>query len=401
MPHFDYLVIGAGAGGASVAYELSKVATVVLIEREIGAGYHSTGRSAAVISENYGPLAWQALVTASRPFFETPPPGFADHSLLHQTGALYLAAPDNEAELVAASRGLKQRNVRCEILPATEASTLCPVVKTNPFSLALWEPRCADIDANALLQGYLRLGRSQGLKVLLSTEAISLERRGGLWHLALSNTSLTSNSVINAAGAWADDVARRAGIKPKGLRPYRRTAVTFDPPSGADIRSWPMTFDVAETWYFKPEAGRVMVSPVDKTATEPCDATPDEFDVAVAVDRIQQVTTMTVPRIHSKWAGLRTFAADEQPVIGPDPDEPSFVWLAGQGGNGVMGAPAAAQLAAVLATGSNLPEFIETYGLELEGITPARLSRHNAQNVSIALGRDNSLGQGSTHTQDQ
>jgi D-arginine dehydrogenase len=134
-----------------------------------------------------------------------------------------------------------------------------------------------------------------------------------------------------------------------------------------------MTFDVAETWYFKPEGGRMMVSPVDKTATGSCDAAADEFDVAVAVDRIQQVTTMTVPRIHSKWAGLRTFAADEQPVIGPDPDEPSFVWLAGQGGNGVMGAPAAAQLAAVLATGSNLPEFIETYRLELKGITPARM----------------------------
>jgi D-arginine dehydrogenase len=134
-----------------------------------------------------------------------------------------------------------------------------------------------------------------------------------------------------------------------------------------------MTFDVAETWYFKPEGGRMMVSPVDKTATGPCDAAADEFDVAVAVDRIQQVTTMTVPRIHSKWAGLRTFTADEQPVIGLDPDEPSFVWLAGQGGNGVMGAPAAAQLAAVLATGSNLPEFIETYGLELKGITPARM----------------------------
>src|SRR5262249_11307990 len=133
MPHFDFLVIGAGAAGASVAYELSKVATVVLIEREIGPGYHSTGRSAAVISENYGPLAGQAWVTASRSFFETPPPGFADHSLLHQIGALYLAAPDNEAELAAASRGLKQRNVRCQLLPATEAGTLCPVVKTNHF----------------------------------------------------------------------------------------------------------------------------------------------------------------------------------------------------------------------------------------------------------------------------
>ncbi len=342
MDHFDYIVIGGGAAGASVAYELSKVATVALLEREIGPGYHSTGRSAAVISENYGPLGWQALVTASRPFFERPPSGLAQYPLLRPIGALYLATPDNAAELEACSRELLRRNVPCRLMPPDDARTLCPVVRTDTFSLALVEPGCADIDASALLQGYLRLGKSQGLTTLMSSEALALERRGGLWRVATSDASLTANSVINAAGAWADDIARRAGIKPKGLQPYRRTAVTFDPPPGTDVRSWPMTFEVAETWYFKPEARRVMVSPVDKTATEPCDAAPDEFDVAVAVDRIQQATTMTVPRIHSKWAGLRTFAPDEQPVIGPDPDEPSFIWLAGQGGNGVMGAPAAA-----------------------------------------------------------
>jgi D-arginine dehydrogenase len=187
--------------------------------------------------------------------------------------------------------------------------------------------------------------------------------------------------VINAAGAWADDLAARAGIKTKGLRPYRRTAITFDPPAGADMRSWPMTFDVAGTWYFKPDGGRVMVSPVDKAATDPCDAAPDEIDVAVAVDRIERVTTMTVSRIHSKWAGLRTFAIDEQPVIGPDPDEGSFIWLAGQGGNGVMVAPAAAQLAAALATGSTLPGFVATSCIDLETMTPARLSRNRSENT--------------------
>ena len=308
MDHFDYIVIGGGAAGASVAYELSKVATVALLEREIGPGYHSTGRSAAVISENYGPLGWQALVTASRPFFERPPFGLAQLPLLHPIGALYLATPDNAAELEACSRELERRNVPCRLIPPADARTLCPVVRIDTFSLALVEPGCADIDASALLQGYLRLGKSQGLTTLMSSEALALERRGGLWRVVTSDASLTANSVINAAGAWADDIARRAGIKLKGLQPYRRTAVTFDPPPGTDVRSWPMTFEVAETWCFKPEARRVMVSPVDKTATEPCDAAPDEFDVAVAVDRIQQATTMTVPRIHGKWAGLRTFA---------------------------------------------------------------------------------------------
>jgi D-arginine dehydrogenase len=387
MPHFDYVVIGGGAAGASVAYELSKVASVALIEREMGTGYHSTGRSAAVISENYGPLGWQALVTASRPFFEVPPPGFADHPLLRRIGALYLATPEDEVELAASAAELDRRNVEHRMLPASEARKFCPVVRTDGFSLALLEPGCADIDANALLQGYLRLARDRGLGVLLSTEATSLERSDGCWHLAASGTTLTASSVVNAAGAWADDLARRAGIQPKGLQPYRRTAITFDPPAGVDVRTWPMTFDQAETWYFKPEAGRVMVSPVDKTATEPCDAAPDEFDIAVAIDRIERATTMTVPRVHSKWAGLRTFAPDEQPVIGADADEPSFIWLAGQGGNGVMGAPAAAQLAAAVATGSNLPEFVARSGMDLAAIAPARLQGRPAR-LQGRKGRD-------------
>ena len=372
MPHFDYGVIGGGAAGASVAYELSNVAAVVLVEREMAPGYHSTGRSAAVISENYGPLGWRALVTASRPFFESPPAGFADYPLLHPIGALYLATPENEVELVASSRELDQRRVEYRLFPAGEARRFCPVVRTDDFSLALLEPGCADIDADALLQGYLRLGRAQGLQILLSTEAVSLERRGGRWHVRASDTDLTASAVVNAAGAWADDLAARAGIRPKGLQPYRRTAITFDPPAGMDVRTWPMTFDMAEAWYFKPEAGRVMVSPVDKTATEPCDAAPDEYDIAVAIDRIERATTLTVPRVHSKWAGLRTFATDEQPVIGPDPDEPSFIWLAGQGGNGVMSAPAAARLAAAIATGATVPEFATSCGVDLAAMLPGR-----------------------------
>lgn len=381
MSRFDYLVIGGGAAGASVAYELSKMATVALIEREMAPGYHSTGRSAAVISENYGPSGWQALVTASRDFFENPPPGFADHPLLHRIGAVYLATPDNEAELVAASRELDRRNVQHRLLPGEAVRAICPVVRLDGFSLALHEPGCADIDAAALLQGYLRLARAQGLTVLLATEAISLRRSGGLWHVTTSGTSVTACSVINAAGAWADDIATKAGLEPKGLQPYRRTAITFDPPPGMDVRSWPMTFDVAETWYFKPESGRVMVSPVDKTPSAACDAVPDEFDVAMAVDRIERAITLTVPRIVSKWAGLRTFASDAQPVIGPDPDAPSFIWLAGQGGNGVMGAPAAARLAAAIATRSSLPDFATCSGVDLAGVSPARFPGSTAQHI--------------------
>lgn len=381
MQPFDFIVIGGGIAGVSVAYELSKQASVALIEREMAPAFHSTGRSAAVISENYGPLGWQALVTASRNFFETLPAGFADHPLLHRIGALYLAAAEEEAGLVASSEELSRRQVLHRLLPADEARALCPVVRTDGFSLALLEPGCADIDVHALVQGYLRLGKAAGLQTLLSTEAISLVRRDGLWHVAVSGTTMMARSVINAAGAWADDLARCAGVQPKGLQPHRRTAITFDPPADADVRTWPMTFDTAETWYFKPEAGRVMVSPVDKTATAPCNAAPEEFDIAVAIDRIERATTMTVPRVHSKWAGLRTFAPDSQPVIGTDPDEPSFIWLAGQGGNGVMGAPASAQLAAAMATGANLPDFAGRDGVNLAAIAPGRFQRTRVQDT--------------------
>ncbi|HUA76547.1 MAG TPA: FAD-binding oxidoreductase, partial [Acetobacteraceae bacterium] len=272
---------------------------------------------------------------------------------------------------------LARRGVEHLLIQASEAGAFCPVVRTGDFSAALYEPGCADIDAHALLQGYLRAARADGLEILLSTEAVFLERRGGRWHLAASGVTLTAGSVIDAAGAWADDVAGKAGIRPKGLQPYRRTAITFDPPASADVRTWPMTFDMAETWYFKPEAGRVMASPVDKTASAPCDAAPEELDIAVAIDRIERATVMTVQKVQSKWAGLRTFAPDGQPVIGADPDEPSFIWLAGQGGNGVMGAPAAARLAAAIAMGAGLPEFVANSGINLDAIAPARFAAVN------------------------
>jgi len=372
--HFDCVVVGGGVAGASVAYELSQQARVVLVEREVGLGYHSTGRSAAVISENYGPLGWQTLVTASRPFFEAPPPGFAATPLLHRIGALYFGTAAQSGELAMAKTELERRGVPCTLMSAAEAAPLSPTVRAELFATALHEPNCADIDADALVQGYVRLGKAKGLQAMMSTEAVQLERRGGVWHVRTSGAAFTADKVVNAAGSWADDVAQRASIRPKGLTPYRRTAITFDPPVGADLRTWPMTFDQDETWYFKPEAGRVMVSPVDKTATLPCDAAPEEYDIAIAVNRIEMATTMKVSRIISRWAGLRTFAPDQQPVIGPDPDEASFCWLAGQGGNGVMGAPAAAKLTAALVLGQTPPAFLDAYRLDLNGLLPGRFA---------------------------
>ncbi|MCC6470504.1 MAG: FAD-binding oxidoreductase [Alphaproteobacteria bacterium] len=370
---FDFIVIGAGAAGVSVAGELSLKGRVALVERESAPAYHSTSRSAAVLAENYGPVGWQRLSTASRPFFENPPAGFAEHPLLRPLGALFLATEAEAPALEESARELARRGVPHRLLPAREAGALSPTVRREPFALALHEPGCADIDAAALVQGYVRLVRRNGASVVLDAEVRSIERRGGTWRVEAGKAMLAAPILVNAAGAWADDIAALAGLPRRGVTPYRRTAITFDPPEGADTRSWPMTFDMAETWYFKPEAGRIMVSPVDKTPSPPCDCRPEDYDVAVAVDRIEQATTMQVRRIHSCWAGLRTFAPDEQPVIGPDPADPGFVWLAGQGGNGVMAAPAAARLAAALATGAGVPAALARLGVGVAATSPGRL----------------------------
>ena len=371
---YEFLVIGAGAAGSSVAYELSTRGAVALIERETAPAYHSTSRSAAVLAENYGPVGWQRLSTASRSFFENPPEGFTEHPLLKPLGALFFATSDEAHILEDSAHELSRRGVAHRLLSPREALALCPVVKIEPFALALHEPGCADIDAASLVQGYLKLARRNGADVVLESEALRIDRTDREWRVEAGGAVLRAPVLVNAAGAWADDVAALAGLKRRGVKPYRRTAITIDPPAGHDAMRWPMTFDTAETWYFKPEAGRIMVSPVDKTPTPPCDCQPEELDIAIAADRIQQVTSMEVRRIHRSWAGLRTFAPDEQPVIGPDPDEPSFHWLAGQGGNGVMGGPAAARLCASLALGEGVPPAHRALGIDLADISPSRLA---------------------------
>jgi len=375
---FDFLVIGAGAAGTSAAYELSRKGRVALVERESAPAYHSTSRSAAVLAENYGPVGWQRLSTASRAFFENPPQDFAEHPLLRPLGALFFATEAEAPSLERSAKELARRGVPHRLLTAREAAALSPTVRVEPFAIALHEPGCADIDAAALVQGYIRGARRNGATIALDAAVRAIAKANGRWVVDAGKTTLEAPVLVNAAGAWADDIAALAGLPRRGVQPYRRTAITFDPPEGADSARWPMTFDVAETWYFKPEAGRIMVSPVDKTATPPCDCQPEELDVAVAVDRIEQATTMRVRRIHSRWAGLRTFAPDEQPVVGADPDAEGFFWLAGQGGNGVMAAPAAARLLASLATGGGVPADLAALGVDTGAIAPARLVREEA-----------------------
>jgi D-arginine dehydrogenase len=368
----DFIVIGAGIAGASVAYELSLHGEVVVLEMESTPGYHSTGRSAAVMSENYGPALWSRLVTASRAFLEAPPGGFTDVPLVTPRGALFLARDGEQAQLAAQAKELKRRGASIQLTSAEEALRFCPVIKASEFASALYEPDCMDIDTNALLAGYLKMLRARGGRLVSGGKVEALKRSGNVWRVSTPRGEFEAPVVVNAAGGWVQQIASLAGLSYRNVVPFRRTAVTFDPPSGSAIQTWPMTFDVAETFYFKPEAGRIMVSPVDMAVSEPCDAQADELEVAIAIDRIHRFTTMEVRSVKHKWGGLRTFAPDHEPVIGRDPEEPSFIWLAGQGGNGVMGGAAAARLAAGFALDAGISSDIAALGVTAANVSPGR-----------------------------
>ena len=356
----------------SVAYELSQHGSVIVLEAENNPGYHSTGRSAAVLSENYGPAIWSRLVTASRSFLETPPEGFADVPLVSPRGALFLALEHEQDTLRAQAEELVGRGAKLDLTTPEDALRFCPVIRADKFALALYEPDCLDVDTDALMAGYGRGFRRRGGQVFTSARVVRLAREAGGWRVWTDKDAFFAATVVNAAGGWVQQISLMAGLGYRNVVPFRRTAVTFDPPAGSDIRTWPMTFDVAETFYFKPEAGRIMVSPVDMEPSEPCDAQADELETAIAIDRIQTFTTFEVTSISHKWGGLRTFAPDHEPVIGPDPEAENFIWLAGQGGNGVMGGAAAARLAASLATGNGIPADIAALGITRESVSPAR-----------------------------
>jgi len=232
-----------------------------------------------------------------------------------------------------------------------------------------------DIDVHALHQGYLRGLRERGGALTCNAEVQALSRHGGRWRVQMRAGEMAAPLIVNAAGAWADEIARLAGARPIGLLPKRRTAITFDLPQGAAVAGWPAVIDVDEQWYFKPDAGRLLASPADETPSAPCDAQPDEYDVALLVDRLTRVTTLQVPRIRARWAGLRSFVADRTIVAGFDAQIEGFFWLAGQGGYGIQTAPAVARLAAALVAGRAMPPDIAELGVDAAALSPERLAR--------------------------
>lgn len=367
----DFLVVGGGIAGASAGYFLAAHGQVTLLEREAVPGYHSTGRSAALFSEYYGNGAVRALTAASRSFYAAPPPGFRQ-ALLSPRGVLALCPHGAEprfTEVLAA--GLAAPTPVRELFPA-EAQRYCPVVRPEWFSRAMLKPAAMDIDVDAVHQGFLRGISERGGRVVRSAGVRALTRRGGMWRAVTDAGQFTAGCIVNAAGAWADEIARLAGVAEIGLIPLRRSACIVAPPAASDVSGWPMVADVTETFYFKPESGRLLLSPADATPVPPGDARPDDIDIATAIDRVQEATTLEIRHVQHAWAGLRCAVRDDTPVIGQDRGEASFVWLAGLSGYGIQTAPAVGQLAAALATGTPPQLGDHNAGIELAGLSPGR-----------------------------
>lgn len=344
------LIIGGGVAGLSAAAALSSELRVTVLEGEDSIGFHSSGRSATMLHYALGNPLVRALTLASRTFFDTPPDGFSDVPLGRRMPVLIHAREDELGELDALDADIAPF-ATLERVQEHGMRELCPALRFGEGGAVagLVDRNGIRIDPHALLQGYARQVRRRRGDIVLSARAARIQRRADLWEVTTEwGDTFAAPVLVNAAGAWADAVAALAGVEPLGLTPMRRTIITFDAPEGAETGGWPFAKTVGDELYFAPESGRLFASPMDEVSTDPCDAQPDELEVALAAQRVEERTTMTVRRVVHKWAGLRTFAPDRHPVAGFAPDAPGFFWLAGQGGFGLQTSPVMAQVTAAL-----------------------------------------------------
>lgn len=352
----DFLVIGGGIAGAAAACFLAEHGSVLLLEAEPACGVHATGRSAALFSEYFGTATVRALTSASRTFYAHPPAGFEGVEPLRPRGSLVLSGPgpedDEEFErvLVEAPNAAEPA---VEVTPA-EARRLCGALRPGAFRRAMLKPGAQDVDVHAVHQYFLKTLRSRGGAIRVGTRVTGLRRSGGVWTATTADGGYSAPVVVNAAGAWADELARSAGALPVGLVAYRRTVAVIPSPAGFadhEVRDWPMIGDLAGTFYAKPESGGLLVCPCDATPLPPGDVRADELDVALGLARLAEHTVLDPRRVTHAWAGLRSSAPDDVPVVGPAPEAPGLHWLAGLGGYGIQTAPAVGRLAAALAAG--------------------------------------------------
>ena len=369
----DFLIIGSGIAAASIGYFLAPHGRTTLLERESQPGYHSTGRSAALFLASYGTEQVRALTRASRAFFDTPPAGFTDVPILSPRGALFVATPEQADLLDEHCALLQSMSPQSRRLSRDQTLALVPVLRPELLLGGALEPDASDIDVHALHQGYLRGLRRRGGTLVNDAEATHIERHGHDWIVVAGGHEYRAPLLVNAAGAWCDVVAQRAGVPPIGLQPKRRSAFIFAPPPGLDVTRWPSVVGADESWYFKPDAGLLLGSPANADPVEPQDVMPEELDIALGIDRIQTHTTLQIRRPTRTWAGLRSFVADGDLVGGFDADMPGFFWVAAQGGYGIQTSAAMGQACAALLRGAALPQPLADFGLTPAMLSPARL----------------------------
>jgi D-arginine dehydrogenase len=378
LPPIDFIVIGAGIAGASLAYWLAPHGRVVMLERESQPGYHSTGRSAALFMESYGTPQVRALTMASRDFLSSPPAGFAEHPLLSPRGALMVATSGQEDLLEAHWQVLRSVTDQARRLDRAATCAMVPVLRPDQVLGAIYEPDAADMDVHAIHQGYLRGMRRAGGTLVCNAEVTAIKRIDGGWRVRAGDQDYEAAVICNAAGAWVDRIALLAGVPPLSIEPRRRSAFVFSLPPGMDAAGWPMTIGVAEDWYFKPDAGMMLGSPANADPVPPQDVQPEELDIALAIDRIETMTRLEIRRPARTWAGLRSFVADGDLVGGFDEAAPGFFWVAAQGGYGIQTSAAMGEACAALARGLPLPERIAGFGLDEDMLGPQRLRRLQA-----------------------
>lgn len=368
----DVLVVGAGVAGICVAGHLARHARVLLLERESVFAHHSSGRSAELYIEPYSNRSIFALTRGSRDFLLRTPDGFSEVPLARERGALTLAPEGQEAEL---DDFLRHWQSRCpgirEIEPARALAEV-PVLIESYAQRAAYDPDVYALDTDAMLQGWLRILRQHGGELITDAGVSALERGGSLWQVHTPRGSFCAPVLVNAAGAWAASLGRMAGARSLPLLPHRRTAAIVAAPQGYAVDAWPVVADAAHTFYFKPEAGALMLSPADATPTEAADVRPEEWDLALAVARAEEAARLGVKRFVATWAGLRTFVPDEVPVLGFDDQVAGFYWAAGQGGTGFQTAPAAGRWMAAEILGAPAPEDLLQLGLTREALSPRR-----------------------------
>jgi D-arginine dehydrogenase len=383
----DFLIIGGGIAGLSAAARLARHGKVVVLEGEEALGYHSSGRSVSFSHYGIGNAAVRGMTAWSRPFFENPPPGFADAPIARTMPTLYFASEARLPALLALKAEMDAYTDAIETVDAARMAALCPLLRTGGEGAVqgLFDPTGLKLDAAAMLHGHAKKVRAAGGEVLTGRRVAKVEPRDGWTVTTEAGETFSAPVLINAAGAWGDRIAALAGVTPLRLSPRRRTIIVLDPPVGVDASGWPFIHSAAGDFYLLPEAGQLLASPADEEEDDPCDAAPSDYDVALTASKVEEYMDFPVRRIAHRWAGLRSFVADRTPTAGFDGQAPGFFWLIGQGGYGLQTSPAMAAIVEALVTGAAWPAGLAEQGVIPQAVRPERLrpaavgSSHPAQ----------------------